>query len=85
MASLQNILLVGSTGTIGTAIRKALLAHRSHFKKLGVLTSPASVSDARKSEVFDGLKKEGVEVVVADLDDKPSLVKGLKGTRLDVK
>ena len=80
MASLQNILLIGSTGTIGSAIRKALLANKSQFKKLGVLTSPASVADVKKSEVFDELKKEGVEVVVADLDDKASLVKGLKGS-----
>jgi uncharacterized protein YbjT (DUF2867 family) len=80
MASLKNILLIGSTGTIGTAIRKALVSNISQFKKVGVLTTAASLADSRKKAVFDTLQGEGLKVVVSDLDDKESLVKSLKGT-----
>src|SRR5271169_4460988 len=79
MASLQNILLIGSTGTIGTAIRKALVSNISQFKKVGVLTTAASLADSRKKAVFDTLQGNGLEIVVSDLDDKESLVKALKG------
>jgi len=79
MGSLQNILLIGSTGTIGTAIRKGLVFHKSKFSKVGVLTAAASLADEKKKAIFDTLHGEGLEIVVSDLDDKESLVKALKG------
>jgi uncharacterized protein YbjT (DUF2867 family) len=79
MAPLKNILLVGSTGTIGSAIRKALISKKSHFDKVGVLTTGASLSDSKKSVVFNALESEGLKIVVADLDDKAALVPALKG------
>jgi uncharacterized protein YbjT (DUF2867 family) len=80
MTSLQNILLIGSTGTIGTAIRKSLVSHKSQFSKLGVLTTASSLADPKKRAVFDTFHNEGLEIVVSDLDDKESLLKALKGT-----
>ena len=77
MASLERILLIGSTGTIGTAIRKALVLQKSRFMKIGVLTSTASLE--KKKAVFDSLQSEGLEIVLSDLDDKESLSKALKG------
>ena len=72
MASvLENILLIGSTGTIGTAIRTALVSQKSKFKRIGALTTTASLE--KKKDVFDGLQNEGLEIVVSDLDDKESL------------
>jgi nucleoside-diphosphate-sugar epimerase len=81
MASLNNILLIGSTGTIGSALRKALVARKSAFDKVGVLTGAASLADPKKAEVFQSVKNEGVEIVVAELDDKAGLVKALKGNQ----
>jgi nucleoside-diphosphate-sugar epimerase len=48
MASLKNILLIGSTGTIGSAIRKGLVARKSAFDKVGVLTGSASLADPKR-------------------------------------
>jgi len=79
MGSLKNILLVGSTGRIGSAIRHALVSHRDHFEKIGVLTTSASISDPKKKAGFDAVEKEGLVIVLADLEDKESLVKALKG------
>jgi len=80
-SSLSNILLIGSTGTIGSGIRKALVARKSAFDRVGVLTGSASLSDPKKAEVFESVKNEGIEIVVAELDDKAGLVKALKGNR----
>jgi uncharacterized protein YbjT (DUF2867 family) len=77
---LQNILLVGSTGTIGTAIRKALVSNKSQFNKIGALTTAASLSDPKKKDSFDTIQSEGVQIVTADLEDHNSLVQALKGT-----
>lgn len=76
-SSLEHILLIGSTGTIGTAIRTALVSQTSKFKRIGVLTTTASLE--KKKDVFDGLQSEGLEIVLSDLDDKESLTKALKG------
>ena len=76
-SSLEHILLIGSTGTIGTAIRTALVSQRSKFKRIGVLTTTASLE--KKKDVFDSLQSEGLEIVLSDLDDKESLTKALKG------
>ena len=76
-SSLENILLIGSTGTIGTAIRTALVTQKSKFKRIGVLTTTTSLE--KKKDVFDGLQNEGLEIVLSDLDDKESLSKALKG------
>ena len=81
MRSLKNILLIGSTGTIGSAVRKALVARKSAFDKVGVLTGAASLADPKKAEAFQSVKNEGVEIVVAELDDKAGLVKALKGNQ----
>ena len=80
MGALRNILLIGSTGTIGSAIRKALVAQKAQFGRLGALTTQASLEDSKKKAVFDGFQAESIEIVVADLDNKASLVKALKGT-----
>jgi uncharacterized protein YbjT (DUF2867 family) len=79
MAAIRNILLIGSTGTIGSAIRKALVARKDKFGRLGALTTQASLNDAKKKVVFEGFRHDGIEIVVADLDDQASLVKALKG------
>ena len=76
-SALENILLIGSTGTIGTAIRTALVSQKSKFKRIGALTTTASLE--KKKDVFDGLQNEGLEIVLSDLDDKESLSKALKG------
>lgn len=77
---LQNILLIGGTGTIGTTIRKALVSHKSNFNKIGVLTTAASLSDVKKKESFENVQREGVQIVTADLEDHNTLTQALKGT-----
>ena len=82
MAALRNILLIGSTGTIGSAIRQALVTRKSAFAKVGVLTGSASLADPKKAEVFESVKAGGIGIVVAELDDMAGLIKALKGTSI---
>jgi hypothetical protein len=80
MTSLTDILLVGGTGTLGSAIRKALVANKSKFNRIGVLTSIASIEDPKKKPAFETIEKdEGLSIVVSNLDDVSALTKAMEG------
>jgi uncharacterized protein YbjT (DUF2867 family) len=80
MTSLTDILLVGGTGTLGSAIRKALVAHKSKFNRIGVLTSITSIEDPKKKPAFETIEKdEGLSIVVSNLDDVAALTKAMEG------
>jgi nucleoside-diphosphate-sugar epimerase len=80
MTSLQDILLVGATGTLGSAIRKALVANKSKFNRIGVLTSMTSLNDPKKKPVFESIEKdEGLTIITVNLDDVVTLTRALEG------
>jgi len=80
MTSFQDILLVGATGTLGTAIRKALVAEKSKFNRIGVLTTMASVEDPKKRPVFESIEKdEGLCIVISNLDNVDALSQAMEG------
>jgi len=80
MTSLQDILLVGATGTLGTAIRKALVANKSKFNRIGVLTTMPSMDDPKKRSVFESIEKdEGLNIVISNLDDVVVLTQAMEG------
>jgi len=66
--SKPTILVLGSTGAIGTAVTKALLAKKIHFR--------AGVHNVTKAE---NLKKQGVDVVAFEYYDPESVKAALAG------
>lgn len=80
MSVYKNVLLLGASGRVGSAIQTALLANKSRFSKLGVATSAASYGNPEKQAVWTMLKDQGVEVIALDLTDKAAMVEAFKGT-----
>lgn len=61
----SSILIFGATGLVGEFITQAIVANKHHFGKIGIFTSPNTIST--KADEIDQLKAHGVEVVVGDL------------------
>jgi len=64
MAGLK-VLIIGATGAIGTPITSQIVAAKSSFDKIAILTSRATVEG--KKDVIQELEGEGVVVKVGDL------------------
>lgn len=70
----QNILVFGATGAIGSFILNAILAQREHFGRIAIFTS------ARTAETKgDALKKQGIEVIVGNLEDENAIKAAYEG------
>jgi nucleoside-diphosphate-sugar epimerase len=59
------ILIVGATGVIGKPITEQIVATKSSFERIAVLTSTNTVNN--KVEEIKALKENGVDVLVGDL------------------
>lgn len=70
----QNILLFGATGSIGSFILNAILAQRSQFGRIAIFTSPRTAES--KGDV---LKKQGVEVIIGDIEDESAIKAAYEG------
>lgn len=68
---LENILLLGATGTIGVHISKAFAASTSSFKRVAILTSQKTLDT--KASLMSELKQSGIETIVGDITDESSL------------
>ncbi|GAB3812153.1 SDR family oxidoreductase [Micromonospora zhanjiangensis] len=66
----RTVLITGATGTVSTALLKALKGADVNLRAL--------VRDEPKA---DGLRQQGVEVVIGDLDDARSLPPAFKGVQ----
>jgi hypothetical protein len=82
MSPFKNVLLIGASGRVGTAIQTELLAKKSNFSKLGVLTASGSAPNPEKEAYFAFLEAQGVEIIRVDFSDRNALVKTFKGIRL---
>lgn len=80
MSPFKNVLLVGASGRVGSAIQTELLAKRSSFSKIGVLTTLASAPDPAKNAYWASLAAQNVEILRVDFSDKNALAKAFKGT-----
>lgn len=74
----RKILLFGATGTIGKYICSELIRARTSFDKIGVFTSPSTA--ANKSGEINSWKKQGIEVIVGDVNSEEDLAKAYEGT-----
>ncbi|RDL37672.1 uncharacterized protein BP5553_05105 [Venustampulla echinocandica] len=59
MSPFKNVLLVGASRRVVTAIQAELLAKKSNFSKLGVLTSSASAPDPKKDAYWSPSQHKG--------------------------
>lgn len=68
----QNILVFGATGAIGTRILYALIDAKSHFERIAVFTSPATVE--RKAAFIASIKNKGVEIITGNVRDEADVL-----------
>ena len=80
MTAFKNILLIGASGRVGSAIQAELLARKSNFSKLGVLTTSAAAPHPEKDAYWAFLEAQGIEILRVDFDDMKALVKAFEGT-----
>jgi uncharacterized protein YbjT (DUF2867 family) len=80
MSAFKNILLVGASGRVGSAIQAELLARKNNFSKLGVLTTSAAAPHPAKDAYWATLEAQGIEILRVDFDDMKALVEAFKGT-----
>ena len=75
----KNILIIGSTGVIGTYITRAIVDAKQHFGRICVLTSEKTVIE--KVQDICALESWGVEVFVGRLEDEKRVKEAYKGER----
>jgi uncharacterized protein YbjT (DUF2867 family) len=79
MSALPSVLLLGSSGRVGSAIKAALLKNKERFSKIGVVESATSYASPDKALVWTCLKEQGFEVVQLNLADKSAMVQAFRG------
>ncbi|KAJ9613634.1 uncharacterized protein PV06_05141 [Exophiala oligosperma] len=72
----KKLLMFGATGLIGTYIVQAIVQNKAQFDRIAIFTSPSTVES--KADQIDSLKKEGVEVIVGDINNPDDVVKAYK-------
>ena len=75
--SKRNILIIGATGLIGTPITQAIVAAKSSFGRIVILTSEATAS--KKAQIISRQEENGVEVLTGQLTDEESVKRAYKG------
>jgi uncharacterized protein YbjT (DUF2867 family) len=73
----KNVLIIGSTGIIGTYITRAIVDAQHLFNRICVLTSEKTVVE--KVQDICALESWGVEVFVARLEDEKRVKEAFKG------
>ena len=72
------ILIIGATGVIGKPITGQILAAKSSFERIAILTSPNTVNN--KADEINAMKGKGVDVFVGDLGSEDDVKRAYKGT-----
>ena len=73
----KNILIIGATGVIGAPITKGIVAAKSDFGRIAILTSEKTASE--KAEALSPFKEAGVEVLTGDLTNESDVKKAYRG------
>ena len=71
------ILIIGATGAIGKPITREIVAAKSNFERIAILTSTNTLNN-KKDEV-KVLTEQGVDVLVGDLSNETEVKKGYEG------
>jgi len=72
-----NILIIGATGAIGNPITTQIIAAKSSFGRIAILTSANTLS--QKAEEIEKLKSQGVEIFTGDLTVEEDVKKAYQG------
>ena len=72
------ILIIGATGVIGEAITEQVIASKSSFECVAILTSSETLN--HKARAIKTLKRRGVEILVGDLGVEADVKKAYEGT-----
>lgn len=75
MSTLNSILIVGPTGSVGIAACRALISHKSDFHRIGAYNNLGSSSTPEKSALLADYKAGGMDIVDGDYND-PSAFQG---------
>jgi len=73
----ENLLIIGSTGWIGTYITEQIVKAKDSFGSIAIFTSPNTAET--KAQLFDGLKAQGVEIIVGDITKSEDLSNAFQG------
>lgn len=76
-----NILIIGATGNIGKPITTHIVAAKSSFGRIAILTSQNTAT--QKAGEIEALKAEGVEIFVGDLGSEEDVKKAFQGISRD--
>jgi hypothetical protein len=76
----ENLLIIGSTGWIGTYITREIINAKEHFNRIAIFTSASTLE--KKAALFEGFKKEGVEIIVGDVSKEDDIKGALDGSPL---
>jgi nucleoside-diphosphate-sugar epimerase len=74
----RNILIIGSTGVIGTYITRAIIDARDHFDRICVLTSEKTL--VKKVQDIAALDAWGVEIFTGRLEKESAVKRAYEGT-----
>ena len=73
----RNILIIGSTGVIGTYITRAIIDARDHFDRICVLTSEKTIVE--KPQDIAALDAWGVEIFTGRLEKEAAVKRAYEG------
>lgn len=73
----KNILIIGSTGTIGTYITRAIVDQRENFERICVLTSEKTL--VQKVQDIAALEAWGVEIFTGRLESESAVKRAYEG------
>lgn len=74
----RNILLLGSTGVIGTYITRAIVDERDQFERVCIFTSQKTLME--KVQDIAALEAWGVEIFTGRLESERSFKRACEGT-----
>jgi uncharacterized protein YbjT (DUF2867 family) len=77
MGEKQNLLMFGATGYIGVYIIEAIIKAKASFGRIAIITSPGTAEN--KAKQLEGLKEQGVEVIVGDVTKAEDVLKAYEG------
>lgn len=79
----RKLLIFGATGLIGSRISREIVRNKFKFERIAVFTSPGTIES--KPHEIEGLKKEGVEIIVGDVTKTDDVVRAYKGNAINMK
>ena len=74
----QNVLIIGSTGVIGTYITRAIVDERDKFGRICIFTSQKTMM--QKIQDIAALEAWGVEIFTGRLESERSFKRACEGT-----